>query len=410
MSWVDQIETGIVITTGDGKSYEPLYFNSPRSFDFNIAEFDFPHVEGTLVKRGQKKGTKYTLDFFFQGEEQLATALEFEQSSKDTRPWVISHPMHGTMSMQPVSLTFDNTGLNTSKITASLIETITDDAPKITADAKEQILKSVENFSDTVTTISGESMTAPDTDDITGLTLEMLGIYDEAAPEVKSSIQANEYFNLFNKANGLLLDLIAEPTIALIAMNDVIMYPSLFELSVKQRIDIFINQFTNLGDALEELITPSEKNNYQFTATALISGMVNSIVSPLDDNDYGNAVDVLDVIDSLVTTYNELVENLDTLQTDNGGDPDSFIPNYDINQALSSLVNYTVANLFQIALGAAQERIVYLEQDSNLILLTHRFYGLELNDETIDEFIRNNKIGLSEILQIKKGRQIKYYV
>jgi len=410
MSWVDQIETGILITTGDGKSYEPLYFNSPRSFDFNIAEFDFPHVEGTLVKRGQKKGTKYTLEFFFQGEEQLATALEFEQSSKDTRPWVISHPMHGTMSMQPVSLTFDNTGLNTSKITASLIETITDDAPKVTADAKEQILKSVENFSDTVTTVSGESMTAPDTDDITGLTLEMLGIYDEAAPEVKSSIQANEYFNLFNKANGLLLDLIAEPTLALIAMNDVIMYPSLFELSVKQRIEIFINQFTNLGDALEELITPSEKNNYQFTATALISGMVNSIVTPLDDNDYGNAVDVLDVIDSLVTTYNELVTNLDTLQTDNGGDPDSFIPNYDINQALSSLVNYTVANLFQIALGAAQERIVYLEQDSNLILLTHRFYGLELNDETIDEFIRNNKIGLSEMLQIKKGRQIKYYV
>ena len=66
--------------------------------------------------------------------------------------------------------------------------------------------------------------------------------------------------------------------------------------------------------------------------------------------------------------------------------------------------------LFVIALSAKQERIEYISNDSNLISLTHRFLGLEPNDSTIDQFIRINKIGLNEFLQIKKGREIKYYV
>ena len=77
---------------------------------------------------------------------------------------------------------------------------------------------------------------------------------------------------------------------------------------------------------------------------------------------------------------------------------------------LTGVVNYAISQLFIIALGAQQERIILLGEDSNVINLTHRFYGLDSEDLNIDKFMRNNDIGISEMLQIEKGRKIKYYV
>jgi hypothetical protein len=50
-----------------------------------------------------------------------------------------------------------------------------------------------------------------------------------------------------------------------------------------------------------------------------------------------------------------------------------------------------------------------LEEDSNVIILAHRFFGLLDDDSTIDQFIANNKIGLSQLMQVKKGTVVIYY-
>jgi hypothetical protein len=66
--------------------------------------------------------------------------------------------------------------------------------------------------------------------------------------------------------------------------------------------------------------------------------------------------------------------------------------------------------LFEIAISAQQERSILCDSDTNVILLAHRFYGLLLDDSTIQRVMDNNSIGISEILDIKKGRKILYYV
>ena len=65
------------------------------------------------------------------------------------------------------------------------------------------------------------------------------------------------------------------------------------------------------------------------------------------------------------------------------------------------MINFTLSNLFIIALNAKQERSIVLEEDSNLINLAHRFYSLDLDDENIDELILNNDIGISEHLKVE---------
>ena len=101
---------------------------------------------------------------------------------------------------------------------------------------------------------------------------------------------------------------------------------------------------------------------------------------------------------------------LDVIQTDDSDELDSYVPDNQAMQLISSLVNFTLSNLFIIALNAKQERSIVLEADSNLINLAHRFYSLDLDDENIDELILNNNIGINEHLLVKKGRIIRYYV
>jgi hypothetical protein len=66
--------------------------------------------------------------------------------------------------------------------------------------------------------------------------------------------------------------------------------------------------------------------------------------------------------------------------------------------------------LYRIAFEAKQEREYILDEDSNIILLTHKFYEMDSEDRNINNFIETNNIGLNEILNIQKGRKIVYYV
>ena len=75
---------------------------------------------------------------------------------------------------------------------------------------------------------------------------------------------------------------------------------------------------------------------------------------------------------------------------------------------LTPLKTISADRLFEVAFNAKQERIINLPKDGNPINLAHQYYGP--GDENLDNFILNNTIELKEMLQIKKGREIKYYV
>jgi hypothetical protein len=132
--------------------------------------------------------------------------------------------------------------------------------------------------------------------------------------------------------------------------------------------------------------------------------------SPLTDSDYGTRSDVLRVIEKILNAHNRFITALDTLQSVNGGDVDSYIPDYEAIQSIVLIVRYTISNLFTIALSSKQERTVIIEEDSNVMLLTHRFYGLNENDENLNMFMRTNNISLNQLLKIRKGTPIIYYV
>src|ERR1700747_157220 len=114
-TWLEKIKNDIVITLGDGNIFHPSSINYKKQVDYNVASFDFPNVEGTLVKRSKPLGRKFDLEIFFQGESNIDVSNDFEFSAKDPRPWKILHPYYGTLIVQPQSLLFDNSQHNVTK-------------------------------------------------------------------------------------------------------------------------------------------------------------------------------------------------------------------------------------------------------------------------------------------------------
>lgn len=409
MSWVERIENNISITTGDGKVYTPNYAIGSKSVDYNVAEFEFPNIGGTLVKRSEHKGTRYSLELMFQGENNIDDAYAFELSARDKRAWKISHPIYDNITVQPTSMKIDNTGLNVTKVNVDIVETITDDAPKFTQDPKDKTTQDIITQQETAALVFTEVELEPN---LSASILDSItDTYSQAVESLElAQDQFDEYTEKFNATASLISSGISDAFEIISAVQDLLMFPSTFLDNVKSKLNFFKKQIETLSADLPNFNTPNEKKVYESMVGSSVMAMVNSSVNPIDETDYGNSKDVLAVIDVMLLYNNLFLTNLDTLQTPNGGDIDSYIPDFESISELTTVMNYSVSQLFTIALGAQQERIVILDADDNVITLTHKFYGLEVDDSTIDEFMRNNNIGLNEMLELKKGREIIYYI
>lgn len=407
MSWKLNAAEKMIITTGDGKEYRPLYVNTVKTFEYNVASFNFPNVRGTLVNRSERQGSSLTLRIIFQGADHLETAEQFEQSADNKRPWTIQHPMHGVLTMQPSKITIDNTKYNTTEITADLLETITRDAPIVGVDPVNQVQINAENLDSTaVEDLSATaSLEASDTV-LLGALLD--SAYTDAEVIIENDLDLQDYFNLYQVASAAILNATAEPLAAMQAVRAMLTAPGLFAQTVKARLNMLQQQLEELEDRIYN--TVNQKKIYEFYGNSIVATMALTTTYPLNNLDFQNATDVLEIIDQINDNYDSYLNFIETLQTDTNDGTESYIPGQAAMSGLQLQLSYCVANLLDIALGAQQERQVILEKDSNIITLAHRFYGLQSDDSTIDQFIKTNSIGLNEKLQIKKGRLIKYYI
>lgn len=406
MSWIERIKNKIRITCGDGKSYEPEWINATKQLEWHISEFNFPNLDGTFVKKNKKLGTKYNLEIFFQGQYHLDVSANFEKSLNSSSPLIIFHPFYGILTVQAPAFTVDNTGLNVSKWTGTVIETIVETNPKIKADPVDSIAVQ-KVYVDEL--FAKALLLKPNTTDIIKMQLVNTRNFKLTIPLLTIPSEVDKYFNLFSIASNAINTAIASPLLAMRTTIAIITAPAKFTISVTQRINLLNQQFNNLRQTVSGLVNPASKQIYQNLAGSIISSMCLTSSLP-GSEDFTNSEKSLTIVETIVTTYNNYVADLDLLQTLNGGTPNSFIPNADSLIALNQLLNLAISNLFIISLSSRNERSIITEGDTNIIVLTHRFYGLDNADKNIDEFMVNNKIGLNEILQIKKGRKIVYYI
>jgi len=408
MSWVTKIQDDISIETGDGRVYTPIYSFYKRSFEFNFTEYNYPNIRGSKIDRRLKRSDRYEMMIVFQGADHLDEAKEFLTSAENKKYWLIRHPLFEEFICHPTSLTQDVAGLNTSVITGALIETISDDFPKsedAPAGFAQDYAVGINNAAEDI--FSGPPLSSQE-QQLMSENLEDTG--EEIKGKIKLQDQLDEYFNLFNEATNAVVNATSFPLKAIQTVRNVYTYPFQLKQTVKDRLTMLVGQFNTVISEITNIVTPNEKKIIETNAGLTLSAMFLTAINPLNSDDYENATDVIGVSDLILDNFNLYISIVDGFQTPTNDETDSYVPNFDMMYNLFGGIYFVVSNLSEVALHAKQQRIVSLDFDSNIILLTHRFYGLDSEDENMDRFIRNNNIGLNELLTLKKGREVIYYV
>jgi hypothetical protein len=412
MSWIDKVNTNFTIITAEGKSFTVDWMNAVREKEYFIAEFNFPNLAGSKVDRGQPKGRRYSLELFFQGENNIENAIALEDSTDaNTGPWTIRHPIYGQIIVQPIGLKLDNTAMNVTKVLTQAIETITQDNPVTVVDPVDNILLDKEildaNFANSLDK-------TPVSSDVNNMTSSNNSLYNKSVPIIKIPEDLTNYFNLFQVAKSAINNAIQSPIIAMRTTQAVISAPALFQTDVQSRLGVLNSQYSSLKNQIVpknsyQVIPVSTKQIFQIQAGTLIASQLVAASTP-QPNNYTNANTVINVIETLLNNYNSYLSDLDSIQTSTAGTPTSFIPDAASLIGLNQLMSSVISNLFKIALIGKQERTLILEKDTNIIILTYRLYGLDEFDNNISELIANNNWGLNQILQIRKNTPVKYYI
>lgn len=408
MSWIEKTKENIIITTGDGVSYNPLYVITSKNFDFNLTEYNFINVPGSLIERREPRGTRYSINIMFQGDDHLERANDFEISSKNKKPWIIEHPMFGRFTAQPTRLTFDPTGLNNTRVTGEIIETITEVFPKAPEDPKQTAIDFSNDFGDFTTAIfEGEDFSATEQNNLLNSIENGFSI---AASNISSATDFNEYFNILNSTKNSISNIQNDAFSAFQNIRKFIIFPAFISESVRFRFNIFRGQINQLIGNIKNDMSVTEKKVLENNLGNQISGLIITAVTPLGPDDFSSADEVVEFAEELVSIYNNFIDILDEMATPNNLNEDSYSPDFESLNELQNGVFFVSSQLLNLSLGAEQKRELILPENDDVINLTHRFYGLDKLDENINRFIRTNQISLNGLLELKKGEKIVYFV
>ncbi len=411
-SWVEKIKTKFQITTGDGKVYAPLSFNANRSVEYNVAEFNFPNLSGTLVEKRRPMGTVYNLDIYFLGGDNIDVATDFQKSADNSSPWIISHPFYGRLIVQPISPIFHDNGnkiLNATRITVTVRETISRQALVATQSPNDVIAAQQASTAQHFADYYVNAIPVPSVKDITQMKSDLSDV-EKALINIQAN--ANNLKNAYNAANAAIDNAIGNISGAISAIQTVLALPALIADTIANRVGYLVSEFVALGAQIDNLhlVKPSLKGLWFLEAGTCISAICLAAITNISATDYVYSSQVMNIISQLTSNYNNYLAALDGMQTATGSEPDSWMPDATTMINLDGLVNLTLATLFDIQQNSRQPRTLTLTRDSNTIYIAWQIYGLLPDDSTIDQLIADNNISGIELLQIEKGRQILYYV
>ncbi len=408
MSWIDNIAQPFTIRTGDGKVYSVFSNRYSRTASWNNDVFSFIGIRGQLGKKEEALARKFPLEFYFQGADHLETSQLFENSLNDKNPCQIAHPLYGNIIAHIFTVTFSNseTELNITKITCEAVETITE-AGLLEPNPYQAIVLAQKTLLETVPD------EVPDAISISDAFTMKAGMPVDKANGLKIITipdEAKLYTNVFNEAISLVNVITASPILAMAAACNFISMSGNFTTLVGDRMTFLESQFDRfLATVIGHAVNPVQKKIFELQASTCISAMCIAAITPFG-GEYKRSKDVFNIAGRMAGKYNEFIDALDSLQVSAGGPNEYYLYSADIFFFLNNCVKTTISNLILIALNGKQERFVYTTENSNPILLAHKYYGGDIDDENLQYFCDTNNLKIEQNIFIPKGTKIVYYV
>lgn len=403
--WEEKYNRDIIITTGDGVVFNCIWNYASKTLEFNNTIYDFINKKKSFVDRRNPKSRVFNLSFYFQGENNIEIAEKFEKSSEDKRYWIVNHPLYGILYGHPVSIGFSNEYLNTTSINVEFIETITDEAGITAID--NDVNSQQQNYNE-LSDFSAQSFSR------TEITSDVKKSFIQNMSDVYS-----KYRSIYHNEN--IQDFQIKVKNISNAIDGVISYPYNFVkdlygfigyiASVRANISTKISTCIQIYEDLKALprVKQSEKKYFETLGSSVLGTMALSLLNS-EDTSLLTRKQLSEINNTVSSVYADYFNELEVSEIELEDFNNGFAMDFNTQNSLYSLLISSVYQLMNLMYNAQQERIVSLNQDSNIILLTHRYYGLDENDENIEIFRNINNFRNDKVFIIKKGTQIKYYI
>lgn len=407
MSWKDKIENSkFSIKTGDNKEFFPLTKIGSKSKEFNTSIFDFIDIEGSFVDRRKAKSSKYDFTFYFQGDNHIEDSEAFEISSNDSKFWTVEHPIFGTIKGQPVNLTRNESNLGITEFSVEFWETIEGGYLK----KKESVLDKNLDLQNKLFEKNSNSLLNADLKAIDQKNSKsLIDQINSRIEKVLSDEFYNDYQEIFSDALNSVDNIILKPVDTISKINRLIDIPNDFKQSVEFRGKLMNHIWNDIKDIFGKVFSFNDNSFIESLGAAVVASLSVACLKPLE-NDYITSKNTLNAAFTLNSLFTDYLNLIDVLQKKSNGNNKPFVLNFETQFLLKQMVSSTIFNLFSVAFEAKQERNIYLERDSNLILITHKYFGLDSEDKNLELVRQINGIKNNSLFKIKKGTKITYFV
>lgn len=421
MAWQEDVMFNIRIVTGDGRHWEPLMKNPKFDLNFNAVPVQYNDIRGADVKRGEVAYKIYRMTIYFQGDNNLKDMRDFMKSSENRSRWTIFHPYYGEIKCHPDKVAVNNSSDNVSIVSLTVYETI--DFEKREADERSRKSDAEEGINSTSNDLinNGAENTYGRQNSQTSKTAtdNISQAYDIASATDQDKLNIVEAINKFQtKLNTIG----TKPVEYFELLAYLFRTPTRYMNTITNRMEVIKGAYINFKLAYNGATEKDYKQYFENAAGILVLALAEASIIPQSEiakeqdiefdgveKEYETRSGVLKLIESINETYNDYVDTLNTFYSEKDNQAGSYYPSYKTINSLNKSIKLITSTLFSIAAGAKQERNQYIANDKSLLVAVNEFYG-KVDKNTIMSFVANNKLSGKELLLIKGGKTLKYYV
>ena len=414
MAWDDRLrEARYEAPNGDNIVF--LYEDVQLSFDKKTSAFNFPDAEGTYIQDLGNAGKKFPLRIFLSGEDYDLQANKFLDFLSQKGAGRLSHPIYGVYDVVPFGTItrLDNlkTQANQAIFEITFWETINLIYPSSQTDPSSDVLSVLNEFKDQASLQFANNINLDDVSYLIDFEINYKNSLNIVANGLKAvsniSDDIKTQFNIINQSINQSIDtLIVDPITLSFQTINLIEIPARVITDIKSKINIYydlafdIISKDNIDNKSSQNI--NEINDF-YKNDLLVASLLSGVVLSAIENEFETRKDALDVAQNLLDKFESVKiwrENnfLQLQQIDTG----------ELYQKLNSAISLCAGFLVKISFSLKQEHKIFLERDRTIIDLCAELYG-DI-DNSLNFLINSNNLTGSEILELKRGREIVYYI
>ena len=414
MAWTDRIREA-AYTSPSGTRLTFDYENVSVTVEKKTMGFEFPDADGTFVQDLGNTGRRYPLRVFFWGSDYDLEAEAFEAALLERGAGKLEHPIYGTVDVVPFGAITRRddlkTGANQAIFEITFWQTIGLIYPKSQSDPASEVIESVDEYNVAASEAFEEAVSLDSAVEEVTFKNEYLAILDTVSAGLQAIADTEEavkkqFEAVVDSINQGIDVLISQPLTLAFQTAILIQAPARALTSITARLsayrDLALSIISGDGGVVSPSTDSSASNEFHTNDLYVSTYSTGSVVSVVNHEftTKSEAIEAAEfVLEQLDSVTNWRDANFQSLgEIDTGG----------AYQQLQSAVALTAGFLVELSFSLKQERRVVLSRDRTIIDLVAEFYG-EV-DTQLDFFINSNDLSGSEILEVKKGREVVYYV